>query len=119
MSISGIFKVVLYVLAFHATFYFNEVNARDVTSTSGFPNHQWIQPGSNLKISRNKRNLFGIFGSRSSSGDYRSCRDKNRSCAYYARENFCNMRHRIWMNIKYKLQENLRKMWKKSRFDIR
>ena len=78
MSISGIFKVVLFVLAFHATFYFNEVNARDVTTTSGFPNHPWsqllesIEPGSNLKISRNKRNLFGFFGSRSGSGDDRS-----------------------------------------------
>ena len=108
MSISGIFKVVLFVLAFHATFYFNEVNARDVNTTSGFPNHPWIQllesiePGSNLKISRNKRNLFGIFGSRSGSGDNRSCRDKNRNCAYYARENFCNMRHRTWMNINCK-----------------
>ena len=78
MSISGIFKVVLFVLAFHATFYFNEVNARDVNTTSGFPNHPWsqllesIEPGSNLKISRNKRNLFGFFGSRSGSGDDRS-----------------------------------------------
>ena len=75
MSISGIFKVVLFGLAFNATFYFNEVNARDVNTTSGFSNHPWsqllesIEPGSKLKISRNKRNLFGIFGSRSGSGD--------------------------------------------------
>ena len=78
MSVCGIFKVVLLVLAFYATFYFDEVNARDVTSTSGFPNHPWSQlwgsmdSGSNLKISRNKRNLFGFFGSRSGSGDDRS-----------------------------------------------
>ena len=78
MSVCGIFRVVLLVLAFYATFYFDEVNARDVTSTSGFPNHPWSQlwgsmdPGSNLKISRNKRNLFGFFGSRSGSGDDRS-----------------------------------------------
>ena len=74
MSVTGIFKVVLFVLAF----YFNEVNARDVTTTSGFPNHPWSQlwesmdPGSNLKISRNKRNLFGFFGSRSGSENDRS-----------------------------------------------
>ena len=78
MSVCGILKVVLLVLAFYATFYFDEVNARDFTSTSGFPNHPWSQlwgsmdPGSNLKISRNKRNLFGFFGSRSGSGDDRS-----------------------------------------------
>ena len=78
MSVCGIFKVVLLVLAFHATFYFDEVNARDVTSTSGFPNHPWshlwksIDPRNDLKISRNKRNLFGFFRSKPSYGGNRS-----------------------------------------------
>ena len=78
MSVCGIFKVVLLVLAFHATFYFDEVNARDVTSTSGFPNHPWshlwksIDPRNDLKISRNKRNLFGFFCSKPSYGGNRS-----------------------------------------------
>ena len=78
MSLTGIFKVVWFVLTFHAIFYLNETNANDVTSTNGFQNHPWsqlwksIDPGSNLKISRNKRNLFGFFGSRSGSGDDRS-----------------------------------------------
>ena len=78
MSLTGIFKVVLFVLTFHAIFYLNETNANDVTSTNGFQNHPWsqlwksIDPGSNLKISRNKRNLFGFFGSISGSGDDRS-----------------------------------------------
>ena len=78
MSLTGIFKVMLFVLTFHAIFYLNETNANDVTSTNGFQNHPWsqlwksIDPGSNLKISRNKRNLFGFFGSRSGSGDDRS-----------------------------------------------